>query len=57
MEIRLIIVFYSATAVHEKYTNMQNTMDTEVLWPHLGRLGIGLSLETGLQLNNREQTL
>lgn len=57
METRLTIAFYSPTAVHKQYTNMQNKMDTEVPLPHLGRLGIGLNLEPGLQLNNREQIL
>lgn len=32
-------------------------MDAEVLWPYLGILDIALSLESGLQLNNRKQTL
>lgn len=53
MEIRLML----SSILPQQYTNLQNTTDTGVLWPHLGRLDIGLSLESGSQLNNREKIL
>lgn len=54
MKIKLTSVLYYPMAVQKQHTDMQNKMNTGLLWPQLVRLCVSVSSGSGLKLNNRK---